>query len=420
MLSPASTFTDDLYRYDYAEEQVSVLMDRVSERRSAAGITCELTIDSGATPAGRLYGPKNFNLMTSSKALANELTARRDDVDWSGLLTQVSALSVARWREGEPVVDLAEVEMEQGGTKWLIPDLVESRGVTVIAAGGGTGKSYLSLACALTVATGVPMLGIEPAAQHPVLYLDWESEAATHAERAQALWAGAGKGGRVPPMMVMYRRQVASMADVAAVIKRQMVQHSIGFVVVDSIGMARGDDPVDAEATIRLFTAMRSLNVPVLAIDHMSKEVLNNPTARKEPIGSVYTTNSSRRVWVAKSDETNGAMAITLRNVKANNGRLARSLGYEVEFVEDALGNLTAVTYTASSMLDLPPSVQGGRKWEIAAYVKQQDRAVPVEEIAHALGMTDANVRTVLNRNETLFARVSGGVSLLDRGHPNA
>lgn len=415
-MRPDATYTDDLYRFDYATEQVVVKLDRLQERSRGGGITCELTIESSAEPnPGVLHGPKNFNLLTSSTALANDLTRRRDDIDWEAMLGQVSAAAVKRWREGEPMIDLATFERGEA-PKYLLPPLIESRGVTVVAAGGGTGKSMLGIACAMTVATGIPFLGIEPLYQCPVAYLDWEADPDTHQERMQALWRGYGAPGAVPPELMLYRRHVASLSEAGSVLRRQIAERSVRFAVVDSVGMARGGAPEDAETTIRLFVAMRSLNIPILAIDHMSKDALNN--GKGEPIGSVYTTNSARRVFVMRSAEMDGRTGVSIKNVKANNGRLAAPIGYQVDFNEDALGNLTAVRYTASSLFDLPTEVQtGGQKYELLAYLKREGGRAPLHEVAEALHVTASNLGNLIRRNDEWFVRVDDSVALLDKEH---
>jgi RecA-family ATPase len=77
---------------------------------------------------------------------------------------------------------------------------------------GGTGKSFFGLALGVTQATGWPVLGELDGEPGPVLYLDWEADEGTHAERLAAITLGAD----VPEApAIYYRRMVASLKESA-------------------------------------------------------------------------------------------------------------------------------------------------------------------------------------------------------------
>jgi hypothetical protein len=409
---PAVTFTEDFYRLDYRDEECSLLLERIGEKRGAGGgIVCELTVESSEiTTAGILYSG-NWNLLTSHKALSNDMAARRSDVDWLGVLTQAAGICKKRYREGDPLVDLAAVESSEA-VRWVLPGFVEATSrPTLVAAGGGTGKSTLGLGAGLSVATGVPMLGIAPLYQAPVLYLDWEADPEIHHDRMIALWQGAGRDPvDFPHGLVMYQRMVASMSESATTLRRKMAEMNIGFVVLDSIGMARGGAPEDAESTIKLFSAARTLNVPILAIDHLSKEVLSNPAARKGPIGSVYTENNVCRVWIMESVDSGDGLAVSLKDVKRNNGKALAPLSYRVHFEDDDDGRPVSIRYERASLAALPHEIQtGGNKWRLAAYLEEVARPVTDEEAVEGSGIPRTSVRVLLNRHPDMFGRTPDG-----------
>lgn len=415
MLSePRKTFTEDFFRFDFETEMVSVTMERIAEKRGAgAGIVCELTIESSepTAPGGLYLG--TFNLLTANTALANKLKARREDVDWDGLLTAIAGIAVKRYRQGEPVVDLAEV-VPTLRSRWLIPGFVEdTTRPTLIAAGGGVGKSTIGLAAAVTVASGVPVLGLTPARQCAVLYMDWEADADVHSERLRALWRGMGLDGAVPPMLFHYQRQVASLHESVSTIRRRVAELGIGFAVLDSVGFARGDDPNSAEATIRLFVANRKLGIPVLAIDHMSKEMLANPQSRKTAIGSVYTENSVCRVWVMKGEQVEpGVLAISLSDEKRNNTAKQPSLAYHVRLEDDGTTDQrpVSIAYERADYHDLPSGTQpGGQKYTMAKVIEEYGGNATDEQIAESMGVTTGTVRTLLARHKDWFVRLDSG-----------
>jgi hypothetical protein len=410
---PRATFTEDFYRFEYEAEQVTLVLERLAEKRGGGGIGCELEITTGAPNVEGLIYSGNFNLLTSSKALANQCRDRLD-VDWDGIFTQVAAVSKKRYREGEPVVDLATVE-PSAHARWLVKGFVEdTTRPTLIAAGGGTGKSTIGVAVAGTVATGVPMLGIPPSRQCPVLYLDWEADASIHAERLQALWRGAGRSGEFPQGLIYYQRQVASLSESVATIRRRVAEEGIGFAVLDSVGMARGDDPNNAEATIKMFVANRKLGIPVLAIDHVSKEVLASKT-RATAIGSVYTENNVCRVWVMKGvEQPGGGIALSLEDVKRNNTARQKTLAYVMHYLDDGTEDQRPVEirYERKDFRDIPLEtmpVNGGQKWRMAKVIEEHlGKPVPDSDIADALGIDEKQVRALLSRHSDMFVRVEG------------
>lgn len=417
---PKATLNDDFHLYEYEEEEVSVLLERLHEK-SGNGIACEIKIqDTSMNPPGLLHRG-NFNLMTANTVIVNKL-AKRVEADWDGILTQVSSVSTEHYREGEPILDLATVE-PTATARWVIKGFIENTSrPTLVAAGGGTGKSTIGVAAAGTVATGVPMLGIPPAYQCPVLYMDWEADPEVHAERLQALWRGAGRDGRFPEGLIYYQRQIASLHESVPNLRRRIAQEGIQFGVLDSVGMARGDDPNNADATIRMFVANRRLGIPILAIDHLSKEMLSNPKVRATAIGSVYTENNVCRVWVMKGTEIDGGMAVTLEDVKRNNTPRQKTLAYKVTHQSDGTEDERPayIRYEQSDFRDLPMDTMpmgGAQKWKMAKVIEDNGvQPVPDADIADALGVPEKQVRALLSRHSDMFVRVEGqGIALLEK-----
>jgi hypothetical protein len=247
------------------------------------------------------------------------------------------------------------------------------------------------------------MLGITPADVRRVAYLDWEADAETHHERMRALWAGHGER-ELPEGVILYRRQVSSMAETAQTLRRQLAQAGVGFVVIDSAAYARGGGVSDDEATNKMFLAIRSLDVPALVVDHLNRQTIANPKLKALPIGSVYATNAPRRVWVMRAE----GQALTLSDEKRNNTRQQPMLAYTVAFESDEEDAILEARYSRSGLLSLPPSVQPGRKLEVAAYIEEHGPAT-VKELSGALGITEANVRAVLSNNKDWFQKEATG-----------
>lgn len=343
--------SDYEYRLYWPDFGVRILLDRFYEAKGE--LNCEMVIDQvvevgGNGPAARMHGPRKINLISDRtlNILGNQLV-KRLNVDWDAMFGQMVALSIRQYRDGSPLVDLAEVDLSDESPRFLLPPFIDQHGVTVLVADGGTGKSMTALGMAIAVAAGERVFGEEPTVQQPVVYLDWEADEATHAERLLAICRGA----RIEPPKgaIYYQKMVSSLAEAVPGLRKRLMDIGAALVVVDSIGMARGGAPESAEETIKLFRALRSLDLPVLAIDHISKESKkNDPSSAADPIGSVYTRNSARLVWSMEGRQIEGRdeTVIIFRNSKANFGRKERQRAYRYEFKAGPGDRLEAVTFT--------------------------------------------------------------------------
>ncbi len=354
-LNPSVTFLEDHHRHVYGDEGIEVLLDRfVEDRRS--GLMAEITITTSREPKPGLLHHGRLNLISSrSRAdIIKALEQRVDgnfltDVDFCAILEQLCFRSLRRWREGDPTVDLREVQLgEKLG--WIIEDILGA-GATNWFGDGGSGKSTLADAATISVASGVPIIGDVLVDPTPSLNLDWETDEHDHAEKYRAICAGAGITERPP---VYYRRMVASLVESAPTIRKEIAKLGIGFVVVDSLGAARGGDPESAESTIRLFNAARSLGIPWLGIDHVPKNATDK--GRSRPFGSTYTHNLARLTWGIEKAQEEGSdeLVIALTNHKANRGRLARRRAYRARFENGEDGSINSITFEPTDVRDIP------------------------------------------------------------------
>lgn len=345
---PELEVVDDRYRFTWPSGIVAEL-ERFSEHRDE--LSAELTIYSGRQPNAGLVHSARLNLMSTQTRdrVAAACAKREPELAWDSMLEQLCFLARDRYRAGEPSVDLRELEPAIG-TRWRLEPFIEQAGPTVLFADGGSGKSILGLAMAMTVASGHPILGCLHGPAAPVLYLDWETDSATAYERMTAIAAGANLA-ELPP--VFYRRQVASLIESAGEIRREITRLGAGLVVVDSLGAARGGEPESADITIRTFVAARSLGVPWLGIDHVTKANGNNGT---RPFGSTYTHNLARLTWGADKAQEEGEdhIVVSLANFKRNNGRRLARLGYRIAFDNDGADALRAVRFTKTDLAGVP------------------------------------------------------------------
>ncbi len=412
-MNPKVTFTPDMHRYNFTEQQVEVLLDRFTEERGG-GVKAEITITTDRQPGAGLLHRGMINLVTTRsrsdviRALEQRPTdSNVSDVDFAGMLELVCFKSLNHWRDGDPVIDLREVQ-SGGRPQWLLEPYVDQ--ATIVFGDGGTGKSLLLEMILASVASGHAIIGKLHVEPMPVMILDWETDEYVHAERLRAICAGAGID--VPP--VYYRRQVASLVETTAKIRKEIARLGVGMVGIDSWGAARGADPDSAESTIRLFNAMRSLAVPWVGIDHVPK----NDKRPNRPFGSTYTHNLARLTWgvTRAQEEGEDDIVIGLKNWKSNNGRLARRQGYRLRF-EQGGDILKEITIDSCDLRDVPA---------LAETLPAKDRILgvlrggkmTVKEISEELKLTDATTRARLNdlHHKQKVANVGGEWGLMVLG----
>lgn len=345
---PELTVSGDTYRLTWPCG-VDAELERFSEHRDE--LTAEVTLRSRREPRPGLLHSARLNLMSTQarKTLAQALDHREPDVEWSSVIEGMCFLARERYRAGDPSIDLRFLEPTVGD-RWLLEPFIERGGPTVLFADGGTGKSLMGLAMAISIATAQPVLGRPVGSPCAVMYLDFETDSGTIEEHYSAILAGAGIADRPP---VYYRRQVASLAEAAPTIRREIAQLDVGFVVVDSLGAGRGGEPESADTTIRLFNAARSFGVPWLGIDHVTKANGNNGS---RPFGSAFTHNLARLTWGADKAQEEGVseMTIALRNFKRNNGRALPQRAYRLAFESDAADRLLSVRFGAVDVASVP------------------------------------------------------------------
>lgn len=346
----------DAHRYTWPHLPGVVLeLDHFREARG--DLTAEVTVyyPRPGLPNGLLSRTK-LNLLSGTRnKLANDLRSRAQDVDWANLLEQACFISLEYHRNGEPTIDLREVQ-PSGRPRWVLYPYIEAGGPTILAAPGGAGKSLLALAMAYSVASGYAILGRLDVGPVPVLYLDYETSADIHAERLQALARGLGNDD-LPP--IFYRRMTANLPDSASIVRREIARLEAGLVIIDSLGFAGNGPPEEAATALELFRAVRTLSTPCLAVHHQRKtgQGFKKSNDNVDAIfGSVYFINSARRVWSVDSTQPTDqdAMYLSLNNLKANDGRRERSHALKLTLENSELDMLSVVCVDPCRIDDIP------------------------------------------------------------------
>jgi len=296
-----------------------------------------------------------------------------------------SALPVIpRRRDGIEAVYLDD--MDAGAVpQQIIGPLIAGEGVTVLFGDGGTGKSALGLAACIAKATGEEVIYGLPVrgGQAPALFLDWEHHTRATIRRKLAIYPA-----RCP---VLYYAPTRPFADEYDRIAALVAAEGVGLVVADSIipALPGRTSPKDAEAAAAFCNPANALEVPVLALGHVTHEQSADPTM---PFGSRFFHNLARMTWSAKREPEEGHV-VRLVNRKANDEAIAPPFLVELTWGERV----------ELRRVDLVPEMQTAADKIEAALVAGPLTAA---QLAATLGMADNAIRVHLSRHADRFREV--------------
>lgn len=318
----------DGYEFHWAAGTIRVSVSKLREHREE--VTAEVRIDTDLPPnPGALeWGRLNLTAIETRNRLAKTLWDRCPGVDWAGALLQAFHGTLKGLREGSPTLELPI--LERPASRWLLWPYVEYGGPSILFGDGGSGKSLLAMAMALSVATGSNIMGQPKTVPQKVLYLDWEGDEFTHSERLEAIWNTNQFGKPMPH--IHYRHMVSSLADSAAFAKREIERLQVGFAIVDSVSWAGGADLNEQSTAQAFFAAVRYLGVPTVGIGHVIKN--REDSYKPSPFGSVFWRNGARLLWQVEYDRQDGTtdMTIKLEQVKENDVVRAAMHGVRLAF----------------------------------------------------------------------------------------
>jgi len=400
---PDFTFKHGAARLRWDTPQlVTVEFDYLRAENRSGDLKGQVTVTSNAPGSDGLLHRANLNLTSTAgrTALVKQLASRGKDqgVDWNALIEDACYLTIDAHRAGEPAVLLRNVERPVDAG-WLLPPLVLGRLPTILFGDGGTAKSYLSLAAAISIHSGQELLSIKPTAQVNVAYLDFEFDAWEHRDRMRRL-----VGEDMPG--IVYVKCAGPLRDQVDRLQRVIREHGIGFVVIDSVGMACEGPPEEAQSALGFFDALRTLNVGALCVAHVNR---SGDTDR--PFGSTFWHNSARSTWYAKKQQEAASSTLTvgLFNRKSNTGPLSGPLGFTLAFDDHQ------TTIERTDLRDVP-ELAGNVPLKSRMIRALESGAMNYADLSTTLGVDATALRQVVSRSPNLFARIPGLDGVLQIG----
>src|SRR5215207_391143 len=317
-----------------------------------------------------LYRPEkwgqrsDYRMRTIRKALSSRAETYAPSDDGARMVVgnghaDLSSPSPSLYKEegrGRKLEAVRFTEMEMPGPRcYLLKDIVLAAYVTLLYGDGGVAKSLLALAIAVAIAgDSKEWLGRE-VESCPVLYVDFELDAEEQTRRVHQLCRGQGLD--TLPKNLLYMSALGHPANEAFTAAWEAcIDHGVGLMVVDSLGLALQGDAEAARDVIGFFQKsiepFRAEDVAVLIIDHQSRLQAGQSYQSKGAFGSVFKTNLARSVIQAQATERGeGTLTVRLRHKKHNFGPLAEPFGVKLSFSEKAVG-FEAVELDASELAE--------------------------------------------------------------------
>jgi hypothetical protein len=347
----------------------------------------------------------NLSSQTARTGLATHLGKRAktkaDEFDWAGAIDAACLEVIQAEREGSTVIVLDDA-----------PDAAEA-GVDVFGLHVPTDAASLLIAHGDSLKSLLLLVTLGTLAQrgHRVLYLDYEWTAAKHRGRKQRLF------GTERLENLRYLRCHAPLVVEVDAIRRYCAEHAIGFVGVDSVGLACDGKLSDDDTAIRFHRALGHLP-PSMCAAHVPKSSLG-PDVRGDaigPFGSVFFSNLCRASWLVKKQpgSTDDVVTVGCFPQKQNDGARHRPAGVQFQFSPDRIDVQAVDLATVEGLAD---------RLTVSTRMAHVLKAGPLTylQIANALDVKQDTVIKAASRSKT-FKKVSGTdnvtrIALVDREH---
>ncbi len=366
--SGADTFLEPLHRSAYRAlvtlRRAGTKPDAVTLYMQAAGeLTAEqATIIEGASPTSAnapffLRQVEEAAQDRRTLALTRQLESavvehdqerqREIRTELAGLEQQAAGLTFADW----PDDWIAEAEKP---LPWLIPDWLLRETVTILAADGGTGKSFLALALSISAVTGTDLFkDFSPTERTPVLFIDFENTARTVARRINGIRrrhaldvAHLTSSMRDRFHLVQQRGHFIEPTPSGrwqeTALFRQLVAEARntrpGLIVIDHLRRAGGeadgnDNNIMAVLIEKCDVLARESGGAVLVLAHTRKDSGKGKAHKDNVRGGGSITDEARCSWVMRRDDKGDTIALV--RVKCNEAPEGATLHFRMASLPD-------------------------------------------------------------------------------------
>ncbi|MDA1189865.1 MAG: AAA family ATPase [Chloroflexi bacterium] len=302
---------------------------------------------------------------------------------WTAVLNSAFAAAQKAFISQDKAVDIAMVPYSRNEDKFHIAPLLPVDAPTIIFGMGSAAKTYMAQSMTLAMACGGSFVGI-PALDTRVMYLDYEDDESTFANRMHRIALGAGLPS-IPRSSIFYRNAGGvSLPELANTLRTEILELGIEYIFIDSIAAACAGDPEKSDSAQGYFNAVAKLQIGSCHIAHTTKQ-----EESLYPFGSIMWHNRARRTWyISRVDEEDSdTIDVGWYCRKANEGRKSKSFAMSVRFDGDdgpvvmSRSNIQAVPDLAkkTSSHDQVWHILEGRKLNVLEIA--QETGLPMKDI---------------------------------------
>ena len=388
------------HKYEFDNEGISITMEKFRERDG--NLMGDMTVVADPTKYVDLSNShiitqrQNMSSARSKTEIAKILKARLDTPDWDSIIEYVCVKSMRKHREGHPLVKIGKLPPRKE-VPYLLHPLIRKDVPCILYGESGIGKSYISLFLSLLITEEISAVGMTPL-KGKILYLDWEDGEQNLDERLKALASGLG----IETPELCYQYMDGSFNDNVHTIAKRIADEGADMIIVDSKGAAIGGRINEADTTVQLFNAIRSLRITSIVIDHVAKQ------SAVGPIGSTYTVAEARNVWEMRASKTiaDNKLRIGFYHRKTNMSKKHPPFALEFTFDED---DNEIVQSVSVEQVDVTEDADTRAALPLVERIKiflqdqvepnGQYQAISIEDIAEACGSRPGTVRARLSEN---------------------
>ena len=197
------------------------------------------------------------------------------------------------------------------------------------------------------------------------------------------------------PYEVLYRSYAGPLADHVDQIQKDIAEHQVTCIAVDSILASSGQAVEESEAARVWHQVMGELNVASIGITHVAKDARNRST----PYGSVYFWNLARSVFeIARETEDEDNNIIAIHHRKSNRTSLLNPTGLRVTFESDSNNNVVSIEYEEADLTQTETLVAALKPIDRIIALLAEGVSMTPEQISEELDMKNASVRQSLKR----------------------
>lgn len=301
------------------ERHIGVGITRIREDMSKSTIEAELEVIVGDLPMANdpqaILSHVRINLLSLSARESLVRTIQNNCISqelqylpWRAIINQVVNYTIFELRRGEPVIHL-NGNYGKEAPAFLLPPLFVANAANIIYADRSSAKSLFMTAISILLSLpwydnplGLPINHDE---KHTVLFADWENDADITGWNKECLLRGAGLDGIELPYLHCSR----PLADSLDHILERVTEAKADVLIIDSLGMAVGDDLNLTKPAFAFFAALRQIPVTPIIIGHTSK---NPESKRKTVYGNAYYENEARSIWEVAKQQSPGSNELTI------------------------------------------------------------------------------------------------------------